>query len=75
MNKVFTSEVLKQRNKFSVGEEIEIMKPDGQNLLVTDKAIYDEKGNSVDSAPHPQQKLFVDLGTDICKYDLLRRAE
>lgn len=64
-----------QRNKFSVGEEIEIMKPDGQNLLVTVKAIYDEKGNSVESAPHPQQKLFVDLGTEIAKYDLLRRAE
>ena len=64
-----------QRNKFSVGEEIEIMKPDGQNLLVTVKAIYDEKGESVESAPHPQQKLFVDLGTEIAKYDLLRRAE
>ena len=64
-----------QRNKFSVGEEIEIMKPNGENLLVTVKAIYDEKGNSVESAPHPQQRLFVDLGTEIEKYDLLRRAE
>ena len=37
--------------------------------------IYDEDGNSVESAPHPQQKLAVDLGTEIEKYDLLRRAE
>ena len=51
-----------QRNKFTVGEMIEIMKPDGTNLLVPVKAIYDEEGNSVESAPHPQQKLFVDLG-------------
>ena len=51
-----------QRNKFTVGETIEIMKPDGTNLLVPVKAIYDEEGNSVESAPHPQQKLFVDLG-------------
>ncbi len=64
-----------QRNKFSVGEEIEIMKPDGQNQVVVVKAIYDEKGESVESAPHPQQKLFVDLGTEVSKYDLLRRAE
>lgn len=64
-----------QRNKFSVGEEIEIMKPDGQNQVVVVKAIYDEKGASVESAPHPQQKLFVDLGTEVSKYDLLRRAE
>ena len=64
-----------QRNKFSVGETVEIMKPDGQNLTVTVKAIYDEEGNSVESAPHPQQKLAVDLGADIEKYDLLRRSE
>ena len=41
------------------------MKPDGRNLTVTVKAIYDEEGNSVESAPHPQQKLAVDLGADI----------
>lgn len=64
-----------QRNKFSVGEQIEIMKPDGRNIAVTVKAIYDEEGRAVESAPHPQQKLFVDLGTEIDKYDLLRRAE
>ena len=64
-----------QRNKFSVGETVEIMKPDGRNLTVTVKAIYDEEGNSVESAPHPQQKLAVDLGADIEKYDLLRRSE
>ena len=64
-----------QRNKFSVGEQIEIMKPDGRNIAVTVKAIYDEEGREVESAQHPQQKLFVDLGTEIDKYDLLRRAE
>ena len=64
-----------QRNKFSVGETIEIMKPDGRNLSAKVRAIYDENGESVESAPHPQQKLAVDLGTEIEKYDLLRRAE
>ena len=64
-----------QRNKFTVGETIEIMKPDGRNIEATVKAIYDEDGNSVESAPHPQQKLAVDLGAEIEKYDLLRRSE
>ena len=64
-----------QRNKFSVGETIEIMKPDGQNVSVTVKGIYDEEGNPMESAPHAQQKLFIDLGTEIQVYDLLRRAE
>ena len=64
-----------QRNKFTVGEMIEIMKPDGRNITATVRAIYDEDGNSVESAPHPQQKLAVDLGTEIEQYDLLRRSE
>lgn len=64
-----------QRNKFTVGEEIEVMKPDGENRKVIVTAIYDEDGNSVESAPHPQQKLRVDIGAGVKKYDILRRAE
>ena len=51
------------------------MKPDGRNIEAVVKAIYDEDGNSVESAPHPQQKLAVDLGAEIEQYDLLRRSE
>ena len=64
-----------QRNKFLVGETIEVMRPDGENRLVTVKAIYDEEGNSCDSAPHPQQVLYLDLGEDLNVFDLLRRKE
>lgn len=64
-----------QRNKFTVGETIEIMKPDGRNLSVTVQGIYNEDGETQESAPHAQQKLYVDLGTEIEMYDLLRRAE
>ena len=64
-----------QRNKFSVGEEIEIMKPDGTNLTVVVKAIYDNEGNPMESAPHAQQEIYVDTGCDVQVYDLLRRAE
>ncbi len=64
-----------QRNKFSVGELIEVMKPNGDNLEVTVKEILDQDGNPVESAPHPQQRLYVDLGTELSQYDLLRRQE
>ena len=64
-----------QRNKFSVGETIEVMKPNGENVEVTVQRILDEDGNSVESAPHPQQRLYVDLGIELCQYDLLRRQE
>lgn len=65
---------IEQRNKFCVGDEIEIMKPNCDNIKVTVKAIYDEEGNSMESAPHPKQKLWVDLGGLTCEYDILRSA-
>ena len=64
-----------QRNKFSVGEMIEVMKPDGRNVEVTVKAIYDEYGNAMDSCPHPKQTLYIDLGMELDQYDILRRKE
>ncbi len=66
---------IEQRNKFSVGEEIEIMKPDGRNVLATVLSIADEEGVSMESAPHPQQKLDVRLSGRAERYDLLRRKE
>lgn len=64
-----------QRNKFVTGETIEIMKPDGRNLRATVRSICDENGTQTDSAPHPQQVLYVDLGPGIDTYDILRRPE
>ena len=66
---------IEQKNKFSVGETIEIMKPDGRNLDVVVKSICDEDGNGQESAPHPKQILWVDLGADVDKYDILRKKE
>lgn len=66
---------IEQRNKFSVGEKIEIMKPDGRNIIVTVQRIVDEEGNEQESAPHPKQVLYVDLGGKADRYDILRRAE
>lgn len=64
-----------QKNKFSVGETIEVMKPDGQNLTVTVESMTDEEGNAQESAPHPKQTLWVKLSSDVSAYDILRRKE
>lgn len=66
---------IEQKNKFSVGEEIEVMKPDGRNIIVTVKSIKDEDGNDMDSAPHPKQILYIDLGIELDRYDIIRRKE
>ena len=64
-----------QRNKFLLGETIEVMKPDGRNLRAVVKGIFDEEGQSMESAPHPQQVLYVELDAEVSVYDILRRRE
>ncbi|MBB5264513.1 putative protease [Catenibacillus scindens] len=66
---------LEQRNKFCVGDTIEVMKPDGNDLTVTVKAMADSEGNAIESCPHPKQQIFVDLGAPLCDGDLLRRKD
>ena len=64
---------LEQKNKFCVGDEIEIMKPGGANAPVKVVSIKDEKGNEMDSCPHPCQIISVKLeGASVNKYDILR---
>ncbi|MBE5925811.1 MAG: U32 family peptidase [Lachnospiraceae bacterium] len=66
---------IEQKNKFCVGEEMEIMKPNGENVMVSVEAIYDEEGNERDSAPHPKEILYVKLSKSASVYDILRRKE
>mgnify|MGYP002508665923 FL=1 len=66
---------IEQKNKFTVGETIEVMKPDGRNLEVKVKGIWDEEGKSRESAPHARQILWVELEAEPEPYDLLRRKE
>ena len=66
---------IEQRNKFSVGETIEIMKPNGDNVEVVVKRIVNEEGEDQESAPHSKQVLYVDLDGKADIYDILRRAE
>lgn len=66
---------IEQRNKFSVGETIEVMKPNGDNILATVKRIVNEDGKDMDSCPHPKQQLWIDLGVKLEQSDILRRKE
>lgn len=66
---------LEQKNKFSVGETIEVMKPDGRDISVTVQAMADKEGTSIESCPHPKMEVWVDLGIALEPGDLLRRRE
>ena len=63
---------IEQRNKFCVGDTIEIMKPNGDNVLVTVDGMYDADMNPVESCPHSKQLIYLKLSTVPEQYDLLR---
>ena len=48
-------------NSKSEDNTIEIMKKNGEDIQTEVLGIKDEKGNEMDSCPHPQQKIFVTL--------------
>ncbi len=53
-----------QRNKFCVGDHLEVMKTDGRDLTVRVGAIYNEACEPMESAPHAKQKIWVWLLDD-----------
>ena len=63
---------IEQKNKFLVGDEIEIMKPNGENKKVKVLSIQDEEGNEMESCPHSRQKLCITLSEAALAYDILR---
>ena len=42
---------------------------------MTVRRIVNEDGVEQESAPHPKQVLYLDLGVEMEKYDILRRQE
>ena len=64
--------IIEQKNKFSVGDEIEILKPDCTEVKARVLEIRDaETGERQKSCPHSRQQLYVSLGTIPEKEDIL----
>lgn len=66
---------IEQRNKFSVGDEVEIMKPSGEDLTVSVESMLDEYGKTIDSCPHPKQMIRVRFSQIPEEMDLIRVRE
>jgi len=61
-----------QKNKFCVGDVIELMKPDGRNIYTKVLSMYNEEGEAVESCPHARQLLYVELADKPEPYDIMR---
>lgn len=64
--------LIEQKNKFSVGDTLEVMKPDGRNQSVIVEQMQDEKGQPMESCPHPKQQIYLKLSQPVECYDILR---
>ncbi len=62
-----------QKNKFSVGDEIEVMRCDGTVHNVTVRRMTDDAGNEIESCPHPGQMIYIDAGMELSEYDMMRK--
>ncbi len=64
-----------QRNKFCVGDEIEIMTPDFRNVVTSVIKMWDNEGNEMDSCPHPQMKMRILCSDRVSVGDIIRRKD
>lgn len=64
-----------QKNKFSVGDVVTIMKSDGRNLETEVTSISDEDGSPMESASHASQRLCVGFTVMPEQGDILRIQE
>lgn len=64
--------VIEQKNKFCVGDKIEIMKADGRDIEANVKSITDQDGVAMESCPHPKQIITIKLDQVPEAGDILR---
>lgn len=68
--------VVEQRNKMSIGEEIEVFGPNTDFYKQTLTEMYDlETGEPIESAPHPQQMLKIKLDKPAAPDFMLRKRK
>lgn len=68
--------VVEQRNKMSVGEEIEIFGPDIEFFAQNITEMYDnESGDPIESAPHPQQIIKMKMAQPVKPNYILRKLK
>ena len=64
--------VIEQKNKFCVGDKIEIMKADGRDIEANVISITDQDGVAMESCPHPKQIITIKLDQVPGAGDILR---
>lgn len=65
---------VEQRNKFALGDLVEITGPYTESFEQVISAMWDDAGEKVETAPHPQQVIKIKMVQRVKPYDLIRRG-
>ncbi len=65
--------LIRQKNKFAVGDELEVLSPDREDFTLRVTSLTTEEGEAVADAPHSQQLLFLPCETPLGPMDILRK--
>lgn len=66
---------VQQRNHFKVGDEIEIFGPQKDSFKQTVDVIWNEKGEQLEAARHPQQLIRIKVSHPVSPNDMLRKPK
>lgn len=64
---------IEQRNRMFKGDTIEIFGPNKNYFSQAIEKIWDEEGNEIEVAPHPQQIIEIEMKEEVEKYDIIRK--
>ena len=67
--------IVEQRNKMVIGDEIEIFGPHTDFFVQELKEMYNEEGEAIESAPHPQQILKIKMEQPVQPDFMLRKKK
>jgi len=63
--------VVEQRNKFIVGEEVEFFRANGESFRQKIEIMYNENGEQIMQAPHPQQIVKLKVKNTVKPFDMI----
>jgi putative protease len=66
---------VEQRNKMKVGDMVEIMSPHREPFSQEIQQMWNEEGDLIEEAPHPQQRVQIKFNQPVFPYDMLRRQD
>lgn len=65
--------LVEQRNKVSVGDEVEVVMPSGEEFSLMIKRMTNEKGEDIENAPHAQMIFGIECEREILPFSMIRK--